>query len=281
MTVSEAAYGFRVDGIRAPEALALSGASDWPLVRVRTAPPMVRTAPLGVRDDTALVGMPPGVIALDRRSRSAVIETPDVLEPDELVHPYLWRIGAVMARWQGRETFHAGGVVIGGGAWGVLGDSGDGKSSLLAWLAVRAGLEILTDDLLVVHENHAHAGPRCLDLRPEAATGLSLDGRLVRCTQRRRVTLPPAEGRVPLLGWVLLEWGSEVAVERVPPPERLFRLRRFRRGPELGADGAEWLGLIGLPMVVLRRPRRWDSMDEAGWRLLDELAPVPEHPLPA
>jgi hypothetical protein len=281
VTVSEAAYGFRIEGAGLTGELAASGADEWPLIRVRTAGASGRSEPLGVREQDALIAMPQGVIAVDRRRRSAVIETPEPLDPDEVVHPYLWPIATVLARWMGRETFHAGAVVIDGGAWGVLGERGDGKSSLLAWLALSAGLPVLTDDLLVVRGLRAHAGPRCLDLRPSAARHLGVEGSAVRCTRRRRLSLPSIEGEIPLSGWIFLEWGADLALDSVAPAARLSRLSSFRRAPEMGADGVEWLGLIGLPMLVLRRPRRWALMDEVGRRLLDELVPLPERALPA
>lgn len=269
MKFSQAAYGFRFDGIAVDGALAAAGAADWPLARVRTGPVSDRSEPLGVRADSALLAMPEGAIAVDRSERSALIETPRPLEPEEVVHPYLWPIATVLARWAGRETFHAGAIVVDGDAWAVLGDRGQGKSSLLAWLALRAGLEVLTDDLLVAHGQHVYAGPRCLDLRPAAAAHMEIDGRPVRCTRRRRLSLPPIAGRVPLRGWIFLDWGPDVAVDRLGPSELLPRLRAFRRAPEMGVDGVEWLGLVGLPAVVLRRPRRWALMDEAAGRLLD------------
>jgi hypothetical protein len=281
MTVSQAAYGFRISGAGHTGALAASGAEEWPLLRVRTAGPSGTTEPLGVRDEDALIAMQRGVIAIDRRERSAVIETPEPLEPAEVVHPYLWPIGTVFARWMGRETFHAGAVAIDGCAWGILGERGDGKSSLLAWLALEAGLPVLTDDLLVVRGQRAHAGPRCLDLRPAAARELGVEGSPVRCTRRRRLSLPSIEGELPLRGWVFLEWGPELTLDSPAPAARLSRLSRFRRAPEMGADGVEWLGLIGLPMLVLRRPRRWARMDEVGRLLVDELARDRQHPLPA
>src|SRR3954454_3545369 len=147
MTCVEAAYGFRFDGIPVPGALAAAGAEEWPRARVGLARPSGRTGPRGIHSDRALIGMPHGVITVDRRERSAVIETADPLEPAAVVHPYLWPIGVALARWAGWETFHAGAVVVGGGAWGIVGESGDGKSTLLAWLATRAGLPVLVDDL--------------------------------------------------------------------------------------------------------------------------------------
>jgi ABC-type molybdenum transport system ATPase subunit/photorepair protein PhrA len=51
----------------------------------------------------------------------------------------------VLAHWLGRESFHGGGFVAGDGVWGVLGEKGDGKSTLLASLAL-SGVPIVADD---------------------------------------------------------------------------------------------------------------------------------------
>ena len=56
-------------------------------------------------------------------------------EDGRLVHPVLATVGAVFAWWRGDVVFHGGAVVIGDGAWGLLGERGTGKSSLLAGLA--------------------------------------------------------------------------------------------------------------------------------------------------
>ena len=49
----------------------------------------------------------------------------------------------------------------------------------------------------------------------------------------------------------------------------------------MGTDGVEWLGLMGLPMMVLRRPRSWPLMDELGRRLVEELAQKTAQAVPA
>lgn len=54
----------------------------------------------------------------------------------------------------GIETLHAAGVVIGGGAVGLLGDSARGKSTLAAAF-LKEGHRLLSDDFLVVHETGA------------------------------------------------------------------------------------------------------------------------------
>ena len=43
-----------------------------------------------------------------------------------------------MSRWLGREGFHGGGIVAGGGVWAVLGHKTAGKSTMLAYLAREA-----------------------------------------------------------------------------------------------------------------------------------------------
>ncbi len=73
----------------------------------------------------------------------------------------------------GIEPLHATVVVVHQQAMAFLGDSGYGKSSLGAAF-LRAGHTLLTDDLLVITENHrgftAHPGPPRIKLFPEIAT---------------------------------------------------------------------------------------------------------------
>ncbi len=73
----------------------------------------------------------------------------------------------------GRRSFHTGAFVASGGAWGILGGRDDGKSTMLAWLAVH-GHEIVCDDVLIVGQGDALAGPRCIDLRQSAYTHFAM-----------------------------------------------------------------------------------------------------------
>lgn len=162
-----------------------------------------------------------GRLVLQREPARARYECPDPLEEDELVHPGLSPVGVMFAHWQGREAFHAGGFVVDGRVWGLLGGHGSGKSTTLAGLA-GAGVEVMTDDVLVIQGRTAFAGPRCIDLRPDAArqvehrTGLPVRAR---ASARRRLSLAQTKCTAPVAGWVELRWGRghEVETERVPP----------------------------------------------------------------
>ena len=137
-----------------------------------------------------------------------------------------------MSRWLGREGFHGGGIVVDGGVWAVLGDKTAGKSTTLAWLA-RAGVGVVSDDVLIVDGETVLAGPRSIDLREEAAERLGtgeLIGR-VGARDRWRVTLAPIAAELPLRGWITLEWGEAVAVEPIRGAERLRALLPAPRRP--------------------------------------------------
>jgi hypothetical protein len=137
----------------------------------------------------------------------------------ELVHPHLAPGAAVLARWLGRETLHAGAVLAGGGAWAMLGDRESGKSSTLDWLAAH-GHPVLADDLLVLDGSDVLAGPRCIDLRADAAQRLGAGEPLgvVGTRERWRLRLGPLASSAPLRGWGILDWGDDVAVEPVRAP---------------------------------------------------------------
>jgi hypothetical protein len=189
------------------------------------------------------------------------------------VHPYLAPIALVMARWLGREGFHGGGIVAGGGVWGVLGNRTAGKSTTLAWLA-RAGVGVVSDDVLITDGQIALAGPRSVDLRDEAARQLEIGEPMgqVGARERWRVRLPPVEAELPLRGWITLEWGDTVAVEPIRGAERLPALVPHRGVRLAPLDPAVLVRFSTLPHLRFIRPRNWDSLPGATERLLDTIA---------
>jgi hypothetical protein len=194
---------------------------------------------------------------------------PHPVRPDELVHPYLAPAAAVIARWMGRESMHAGAFAAGGQALGVVGTREAGKSSTLAWLA-QAGVDVLCDDMLIVDGDAPVAGPRSIDLRADAAERLGA-GEPIGMTgarERWRLRLGPTAGRPLLRGWVFLAWSDRVDVRALPAVERLPRLAA-ERGLRLPPARPEaLLELTSLPAWELSRPRDWASLPEAADRLL-------------
>jgi hypothetical protein len=268
-------YGFRLAGVERARRLLVDAPASWPLLALATAPASGRPVPEDDVVGPASATLPlhgTGWMEIERDGPRVTYHLPEAAGHEELVHPYLAPGAAVLARWQGREAFHAGAVVADGGAWAVLGDREAGKSSTLAWLAL-SGHQVLADDLVVLDGPDALAGPRCIDLRGDAAARLGAGEPLgvVGTRERWRLVLEGVPARVPLRGWIVLEWAGEPAVEPVRGPERLLRLiphRSVRLAPP--APGA-LVELASLPVLAFRRPRRWDALADAGERLVAAL----------
>ena len=266
-------YGFRLTGLDAAADLMVWAPPAWPDLAV-TCAGAVGDAPARdlVGPERARLPMAAGGwIDIDP---GRVTFRMDVPHPHAaLLHPYLAPAAAVAARWAGRESFHAGALIAGGGAWGVLGGKEDGKSTLLAQLAL-AGHGVVSDDLLVLERGAALAGPRCIDLRGPAAEQLGAGEPLgvVGARERWRLRLDMVPASVPLLGWVVLDWDATVTVAPVRGSERLLALpphRSVQLAPQLPAT---LLALSSLPVWRFSRPRRWDALAEGADRLLDALA---------
>lgn len=190
---------------------------------------------------------------------------------DRMVHPLLALTVCAVTLELGGDCLHAGAVLTPDGVVAVLAPSGGGKTSTMAWLALRAGLDVFTDDHLNVRDGVAHAGPRCLDLRPDAAAQLALEdhSRQVRGAERQRYELstPPAL-HAPVVRTVVLEWGPRVHATSVPPRERLGIIATHRTAQPVDGNLAVPLALAAVPMMRLQRPQRFDCMPEVTRTLL-------------
>jgi hypothetical protein len=258
------AYGFALKGLEGVERLLSQVTAGRPVLEVATT----------LANGTPEVTVPlegGGTLSLEREPLRAVFELPRPLAPEELVHPYLVPAAALAGDGHGLHAFHAGGFVAGGGAWGVVGGRGDGKSSFLLSLALRH-TPIVADDLLVCGEREAYPGPRALDLREDAHRQLGAGEAMgvLGARPRWRFRLAPAPAASPLHGWVALEWGDDCSVTTVPPEERVRRLLQQRTLPR--SPVAPPPALLAPPMLLLRRPRDWGSLDLAAERLLAAVA---------
>lgn len=270
-TARAGCYGLALTGEVVDLAAALVGPplAGWPAVELQW------TSLLPDPPDSGSFGPSGAVLPLlsgghavfDRERRVARFHKPRPPDGHELAHPCLSAVGLVFARWDGRVALHAGGIVVGGRAWGVLGAREAGKSTTLAHLA-RAGHGVLCDDLLVIDQGRACAGPRTLDLRPETAQRLDGEHLVeVRQGQRHRLLLPPAPATVPLGGFLVLGVGDTVSVEPVPAVERLAALQPHVTLQQIGLPAAGLLELVGVPMWRVNRSRAWADLP----RLIDRL----------
>ena len=215
-----------------------------------------------VAADLALLGG--GRLRARAGDRVVRFALPDAPSHAELLHPYLAPAAALMWQWAGEEALHAGAFELDAGAVLLFGTKESGKSTQLAWLAREQGLTVLADDLAVIDEGRVLAGPRSIDLRGPVASG----GVAVRSGERVRVSLPPAPTSSPVACSVLLEWGPELKLSRVPPARRLEVLAGQRTYPPLLGRPGALLDLAARPMFTLARPARLDSLEATTAALL-------------
>lgn len=268
------AYGFRLAGIPDAGDVLVEAPARWPQLELVRASDGARPATELVTTDHAKLWLPGGAGAeLDRAACRAELYLPEYVSDRALVHPYLAPVALVMARWMGREGFHGGGIVAGGGVWAVLGVRTAGKSTMLAWLA-SSGVDVVCDDVLLIDGEMALAGPRTIDLREEAARRLDAGEPMGRvgARERWRLTLGPIEAELPLRGWITLEWGDAVSVEHVRGVEKLAALVPHRGVRLVPTDPAALVRFSALPHLRFTRPRNWDVLPEATDRLLDAIA---------
>jgi hypothetical protein len=213
------------------------------------------------------------MVTVDRHPPQAVFRVPHQLTEDELAHPYLGPIAALHAHWLGRPTLHGGAMVVGDRAWGVLGRRHSGKSTLLAE-AVRRGVPVLADDLLVLEGRNVFAGPRSLDLRQPAAVHFGA-GRLLGVVGQRerwRVELAPVPPCLPLAGWIFLRWGPDQGTELLGIKDRLAWLAASRTVRVDSSDPAPLLHLAALPAVQITELKQWERLSPLFDSLLETIA---------
>lgn len=258
-------YGLRVTGLPAGLPL-MAGGEDGAQVRIVNGATPLAGIERRVTAEGAAIPMSEGrTLVLDRPAGEARFHG-QPLPPETLVHPYLGPVGTIWNRWLGAECFHAGAFVAGGRAWAVRGGREAGKSALLAAMAER-DVPVLADDIVVVKDGEVSIGPRCIDLRA-ALPGCAGDLSPSRDGSRLRMRLPPAPAAVPLGGWVFLEWGDELSVERLHPGDVLRRVISGRAWGALPSDAEALLSVGTRPGWRFVRPQRWVTLGAAADRLL-------------
>lgn len=207
-------------------------------------------------------------VELERRQSRVTIHASRPLDEHEIVHPYLASPAGIMAQWNGRLALHAGGIVLDGGVWALLGARGAGKTTMLMACADH-GLEVLADDLVVIDGEVAFAGPRTLDLRPETALRATAGAQVfdVRRGQRSRLRLPPIAAELPFRGSIVLTSGSHLTMSRLPLRDRTAEVQRhLMMGHH---DPRRLLDLIGRQMWTLSRPKNWLNLPDAVSKMVE------------
>lgn len=257
------AYGLQLFGADGLSDMLVDAEPSSPVARIeRVSTPEGDVAAEIVEDDRAELPLgSTGAVSLRRRDGRVTFRLSRAVSDAELLHPLLAPVAAVMARWHGRESFHAGGFATDQGGLGVVAGRNGGKSTFLA-AAASSGLPVLSDDMLVVEGRDLLAGPRSLDLRSSAAAELEVGEPLgvIGTRERWRVRLPPIAPRVPLRGWVFLAWDEATSVKRISARDCLIRLAESRAVRLAPTAPEHLLELAALPAWEARRPRRWSDL---------------------
>lgn len=270
-------YGLRVGNVHSTIPELAPAPAAWPRLHIarqsaRRPPraPLFRSGP-----DRVEVRFRHGEeVNIDRSTSSVTFSTRTPMSDNAVVHPFLVLPAAVFARWAGHETFHAGCFVAHRQAWAVMGHKGFGKSSTMGWLA-NLGYEVLTDDLLIIDGTIVLPGPRCIDLRKDAAErlGAGVPLGVIGSRERFRLILEPV-APTSLAGWVFLSWGESIEIERLAPSAVLTRLFPYGALESDPGDPGAYLELASLPGWELRRPRQWKSLPDSISALLDAIARI-------
>ena len=272
------AYGIRLNGLESASELLVAVDPSAPAYAVSVVIGRADSFDEHVDDERAELRLRSGgQIVIDRAAATILYRVPHEVRPDELVHPYLAPAAAVVNRWLGRESVHAGAFAVAGNALGVVGTRESGKSSTLAWLA-RSGVDVLCDDMLIVDGDTPLAGPRSIDLREDAAKRFEAGDPIgmTGARERWRLRLGATAAQPPrLAGWVFLAWGDDIAARPLKASERIPRIAAERglRLPPVRPDAL--LELASLPAWELSRPRDWASLPQAADLLLELASATP------
>lgn len=230
------------------------GPPEWPTVRLGQAMSVCAGASLVVQANRGLS------LHLFAEPLRAIFQARRPLSPDVVAHPGCGWVAAFATGWTGGIALHAGAFVVNERAWAVVGPRYAGKSFAMATLAAR-GIPVLTDDVLVIRDGIAFAGPRAIDLRPSSADVLGLVERSTPVRGRRRVALPAITPEVPFGGGIFLRWGRGPTARPLGLHERLSRVAEFCH-PATGGLTASALTLVSRPFWELRRPKDFARADD-------------------
>ncbi|WP_432561332.1 phosphoenolpyruvate carboxykinase (ATP) [Kineococcus sp. SYSU DK003] len=267
-TVPPVAYGLALPDLTGARRLLRTAGGHETTWRIeRIVAPADDEVPTAADRARAVLPMTRGRVDIDRARATTTFRAVSPPADDEVVHPYLAATAATVAWWRGQVALHAGAVLVDGRVWAVLGERGAGKSTAMYSL-VRAGLPLVTDDVLVLDGSRVLPGPRCIDLRRPTAEhyGVGQDIGVVGRRQRFRVEVDDqldAGAELELAGLVHLAWGEQTGVDDVPLPARwpaLVEALALKLPP---ADQNAVLALLTLPTYRFRRPRRFEEVDRA------------------
>ena len=244
------AYGFAFQNMEAAGEWLNEVPPSWPTVTLRQSSD-VATSVTQIGSETADIALLGGRSVQVRNIDPEIcFNGPTELTSAALIHPYLAPAAAILAHWRGWNTLHAGGFEADGHVWLVTADRNGGKSTTLAAMA-EMGYRIVSDDLMVLRDGVALAGPRSLDLREQGDFHGVDDFGIVGERRRWRKWLPPISPEVAVAGIIKLKWSDWSGIRAVAAEDRAPILQSALSMP---TERRGMLGLLSMPMFEVSRP---------------------------
>lgn len=245
------AYGLTLRNMGDVSEWLVASPADWPVVSVRQIVGSPSSESRFDQDEAVIPLMGGRSVHLRRAGLEIRFVGPDSIPNQALIHPYLAPAASVLANWQGWIAFHAGAFEAEGRAWILTAKRNGGKSTTLAAMS-EMGYGVLSDDLVVVRDRVALAGPRSLDLRERGQFRATEDLGVVGERSRWRLRLPSISPELPVAGVIRLSWSNTAQVRVVGAKDRAERLLPALSLP-VGPLGV--LKVLSLPTCDVRRPR--------------------------
>jgi hypothetical protein len=172
-----------------------------------------------------------GVYLIQGGCKIVIVSAPQACSQN-ICQALLGIVMAVLLYQRGLYILHASTAAIHGMAISVLGDSGAGKSSVLAALLAQ-GFQGIVDDLTALrlepHTAWAYPGVPHVKLAPEVANSLGLPVSALQSQDESYFSFSSAHqsSAFPLRHLYILEYGSQFLIEPIPSQQAIIELWRY------------------------------------------------------
>lgn len=186
-------------------------------------------------ENRQVIVLPPVAAFVILGTDTVLVEPKPGVSVDILAVPFLGPVLAILLHLRGKFVLHGSAISFNGKAYGFVGDKGAGKSTLAAMLLKNPGVQLLTDDLLVVSDDlRVLCGYQQLKLSDEALGHSDQENINVRpppiADFPKHQVLLKKDGPIDAVsigGFFELERGQQSQIEDVTVVEAICILLRF------------------------------------------------------
>ncbi|MBI4993959.1 hypothetical protein HZC33_03360 [Candidatus Wolfebacteria bacterium] len=242
------AYGFKFPDLDFLNAMKAVNVDDWPSVNIEFVDKKFL-------NHSNLINLEVGLLNIeDINQLKLKIYLEKQISIKEFIHPHIQFALPSLAQINQDFLFHSGAVIINGKLFGILGDRGAGKSSLLFEMFKNFNLEIFTDDVMLIRKNMVCIGPRLIGLRQSASEKFLKK-------QISLIEIPPMlYSEIPIAGWFIIGWSDNLFLKSLSVKELSYELQRYdllkkQRFVQINFEYYKYLSLF--PAWKIFRPKKW------------------------